>query len=131
MGGGSPFPWMQHAWYSEDRAAAQGSRKLVMRLRATPTRHVKFTCCTTGVRLAGFPEGVAGWTCIFVSIVLFCLLVGCESTACNNIPDVLRGRNFITHILLSMFLSGCPGSFHRAQKCRSAFYPSCMVCALQ
>lgn len=52
----------------------------------------------TGVlRRAGFPEGAAGGPSISVSIVLCCLLVGCEGTACNNIPDVPRGRNCVTH----------------------------------
>lgn len=49
---------------------------------------------------------------MFVPIVRFCLLAGCVSTACNVIPDVLRGRNFINHIHLSMpFFGPRPAPF--------------------
>ena len=56
-----------------------------------PTEYVR------GLPPAGFPEGVVGGICIFVPIVLDCLLAGCVSTARNIIPDVLRGRNFSAH----------------------------------
>lgn len=75
----------------------------------------------TGVlRRAGFPEGVAGRPSISVSIVLCCLLVGCEGMARNNIPDVPRGRNCVTHTHSGVFLSGYPQLLHWAQKWKSA-----------
>lgn len=67
--------------------------------------------CTGVLRLAGFPEGVAGGTCIFVPIVLNCLLAGRISTVQNATPDVLCGRNFRTHIRWSMLSGIAPSSF--------------------
>lgn len=57
------------------------------------------------LRRAGFPEGVAGRPSISVSIVLCCLLVGCEGMAHNNIPDVPCGRNCVTQTHSGVFLA--------------------------